>query len=120
MRALSPLRTASPAPRRGATRRRTCTSLDSAPWAAAFIPVLTLWAAGADPGNFALSHLASYAETLRVYVKSGLISLISRMTRLGWFGDSQHREISSEVAKFMQARPTSTFTPHAAAVAFRP
>ena len=56
-----------------------------------------------DIRNYILGYLANKGPSLQDYVASSLIKLVCRITKLGWFDDKTHRELSNEVQKFLQA-----------------
>ncbi|CCI50333.1 unnamed protein product [Albugo candida] len=56
-----------------------------------------------DIRNYVLAYLAQKGPSLEKFVTTSLIQLVCRITKLGWFDDSQHREIVDEVTKFLQA-----------------
>ena len=56
-----------------------------------------------DIRNYILSYLASKGPALQDFVALSLIKLVCRITKLGWFDDKTHRELSNDVQKFLQA-----------------
>jgi exportin-7 len=56
-----------------------------------------------DVRNYVLSYLANHGPGLADYVTTSLIKLVCRITKLGWFDDSAHRELVDDVTKFLQA-----------------
>lgn len=56
-----------------------------------------------DIRNYVLGYLAQKGPTMEKFVKSSLVQMLCRLTKFGWFDDEQHREILSEVTKFLQA-----------------
>lgn len=50
-----------------------------------------------------LGYLAQKGPSLEKFVTTSLIQMLCRLTKYGWFDDEQHREIVSEVTKFLQA-----------------
>lgn len=56
-----------------------------------------------DIRNYILGYLANKGSVLEAFVTKSLIQLVCRITKLGWFDDPQHREITQEVTKFLQA-----------------
>lgn len=50
-----------------------------------------------------LGYLANNGPTLQDFVTLSLIKLVCRITKLGWFDDSTHRELTDDVTKFLQA-----------------
>lgn len=52
--------------------------------------------------NYILSFLNSNAHTLMDFVVGGLSKLACRITKLGWFDHTDHREIVKEVMVFLQ------------------
>eukprot|EP00743_Colponemidia_sp_Colp-15_P003638 GILK01003927.1.p1 GENE.GILK01003927.1~~GILK01003927.1.p1 ORF type:complete len:1093 (+),score=213.84 GILK01003927.1:212-3490(+) len=56
-----------------------------------------------DIRNYLLAFLAKRGPSLWPYVITPVIQLIARITKLGWFDEPQHREITQEVTKFLQA-----------------
>jgi exportin-7 len=53
--------------------------------------------------DYLLKYLAEKGPTLPVFVLTALLSLLARLTKLGWFDDPKHRDIVSEVTKFLTA-----------------
>ncbi len=49
-----------------------------------------------------LGYLAQKGPSLDTFVCTSLIQMVCRLTKLGWFDDPQHREITQEVTKFLQ------------------
>mmetsp|Transcript_8389 Transcript_8389/g.12050 ORF Transcript_8389/g.12050 Transcript_8389/m.12050 type:complete len:1106 (+) Transcript_8389:82-3399(+) len=56
-----------------------------------------------DIRNYVLGYLANNGPTLQDFVTLSLIKLVCRITKLGWFDDSTHRELTDDVTKFLQA-----------------
>ncbi|KAE9016975.1 Exportin-7-A [Phytophthora fragariae] len=56
-----------------------------------------------DIRNYVLGYLAQKGPTLEKFVTTSLIQMVCRLTKYGWFDDEQHREIVTEVTKFLQA-----------------
>ena len=56
--------------------------------------------------NYMLNYLATKGPQLQDFVSKSLIQLVCRSTKLGWFDDQQHREITQEVTKFLTASST--------------
>ena len=56
-----------------------------------------------DIRNYILNYLASHAHTLLEFVVGSLSKLACRITKLGWFDSTEHREIIEETAKFLDA-----------------
>jgi exportin-7 len=56
-----------------------------------------------DIRNYVLGYLANNGPTLRDFVTLSLIQLVCRITKLGWFDDPTHRELTADVTKFLQA-----------------
>ena len=56
-----------------------------------------------DIRNYVLAYLANKGPSLEDFVTLSLIKLICRITKLGWFDDSTHRELADDVTKFLQA-----------------
>jgi len=50
-----------------------------------------------------LAYLANQGPSLPDFVTLSLIKLSCRITKLGWFDDSTHREMADDVTKFLQA-----------------
>lgn len=59
--------------------------------------------------NYILNYLGSVGPTLTDYVRTSLIQLLCRITKLGWFDDQQHREVVDAVMRFLQVRCSSLF-----------
>jgi len=59
-----------------------------------------------DIRTYVLNYLANKGPSLAPFVKTALVQLIARLTKLGWFENEQHREIIKEVTQFLQASPT--------------
>ena len=53
--------------------------------------------------NYMLNYLAVQAPTLQEFVVGSLSKLTCRITKLGWFDCTEHREIIEEVTKFLEA-----------------
>lgn len=56
-----------------------------------------------DIRNYVLGYLANNGPTLQDFVTLSLIKLVCRITKLGWFDDSTHRDLTDDVTKFLQA-----------------
>mmetsp|Transcript_21423 Transcript_21423/g.46535 ORF Transcript_21423/g.46535 Transcript_21423/m.46535 type:complete len:1110 (-) Transcript_21423:197-3526(-) len=56
-----------------------------------------------DIRNYVLGYLANNGPTLQDFVTLSLIKLVCRITKLGWFDDATHRELTEDVTKFLQA-----------------
>jgi exportin-7 len=56
-----------------------------------------------DIRNYVLSYLANKGPSLLDFLVLSLIKLVCRITKLGWFDDSAHRELVEEITKFLQA-----------------
>jgi exportin-7 len=56
-----------------------------------------------DIRNYVLSYLASQGPSMQDFVVMSLIKLVCRITKLGWFDDPTHRELTDDVTKFLQA-----------------
>ena len=56
-----------------------------------------------DIRNYVLGYLANNGPTLQDFVTLSLIQLVCRITKLGWFDDATHRELTEDVTKFLQA-----------------
>lgn len=56
-----------------------------------------------DIRNYVLGYLANKGPQLQSYLVLSLIKLVCRITKLGWFDDTAHRELTDEVTKFLQA-----------------
>eukprot|EP00586_Coscinodiscus_wailesii_P002586 CAMPEP_0172484254 /NCGR_PEP_ID=MMETSP1066-20121228/11629_1 /TAXON_ID=671091 /ORGANISM="Coscinodiscus wailesii, Strain CCMP2513" /LENGTH=1123 /DNA_ID=CAMNT_0013248627 /DNA_START=273 /DNA_END=3644 /DNA_ORIENTATION=+ len=56
-----------------------------------------------DIRNYILGYLANQGPTLQDFVVISLIKLVCRITKLGWFDDPTHRELTDDVTKFLQA-----------------
>jgi exportin-7 len=56
-----------------------------------------------DIRNYVLGYLANNGPTLQDFVTLSLIQLVCRITKLGWFDDPTHRELTADVTKFLQA-----------------
>ena len=56
-----------------------------------------------DIRNYVLGYLANNGPTLQDFVTLSLIKLVCRITKLGWFDDPTHRELTEDVTKFLQA-----------------
>ena len=61
--------------------------------------------------NYILNYLGSVGPNLTDYVKTSLIQLLCRITKLGWFDDPQHREVVDAVMRFLQVRFCKTAVP---------
>lgn len=53
--------------------------------------------------NYVLNYLAVKAATLQEFVVGSLSKLACRITKLGWFDSTDHREIIEETTKFLEA-----------------
>ena len=53
--------------------------------------------------NYVLNYLAVQALTLQEFVIGSLSKLACRITKLGWFDSTEHREIFEETSKFLVA-----------------
>jgi exportin-7 len=56
-----------------------------------------------DVRNYILGYLATNGPSLTDFVTTSLIKLVCRITKLGWFDDTQHQEFTKEITKFLQA-----------------
>lgn len=56
-----------------------------------------------DIRNYVLAYLANHGPTLQDFVVLSLVKLVCRITKLGWFDDPTHRELTEDVTKFLQA-----------------
>ncbi len=56
-----------------------------------------------DIRNYVLGYLANNGPNLQDFVTLSLIKLVCRITKLGWFDDTTHRELTEDVTKFLQA-----------------
>ncbi|KAL7575724.1 hypothetical protein ACA910_003058 [Epithemia clementina (nom. ined.)] len=56
-----------------------------------------------DIRNYVLGYLANNGPNLQDYLVLSLIKIVCRITKLGWFDDSKHRELADDVQKFLQA-----------------
>ena len=56
-----------------------------------------------DIRNYVLGYLANKGPGLSDFLVLSLIKLVCRITKLGWFDDSAHRELADDVTKFLQA-----------------
>lgn len=54
--------------------------------------------------NYILNYLGSVGPGLTDYVRTSLIQLLCRITKLGWFDDQRHREVVDAVMRFLQVR----------------
>lgn len=54
------------------------------------------------PGNYILNYLATNCGILPIFVTKSLVQLLCRVARLAWNDDPSHRELVSEVSKFLQ------------------
>lgn len=52
--------------------------------------------------NYILNYLFSVGPGLTDYVRTSLIQLLCRITKLGWFDDQRHREVVDAVMMFLQ------------------
>ena len=53
--------------------------------------------------NYILNYLAIQAAMLQDFVVGSLAKLACRITKLGWFDSTEHREIIEETAKFLES-----------------
>ena len=53
--------------------------------------------------NYVLNYLATHAHILQDFVVNAISKLICRITKLGWFDSPEHREITEEITKFLEA-----------------
>jgi exportin-7 len=56
-----------------------------------------------DIRNYVLGYLANNGPQLQDFLVMALIRLVCRISKLGWFDDSTHRELADDVSKFLQA-----------------
>lgn len=56
-----------------------------------------------DIRNYVLGYLANKGPQLQDFLVLSLIKLVCRITKLGWFDDSAHRDLAEDVTKFLQA-----------------
>lgn len=56
-----------------------------------------------DIRNYLLDYLAKNGPRLERFVLQSIMRLLARITKHGWFDDPQHREITTQVTKFLQA-----------------
>jgi exportin-7 len=56
-----------------------------------------------DIRNYVLGYLANKGPGLTDFLVLSLVKLVCRITKLGWFDDSTHRELADDVTKFLQA-----------------
>jgi len=56
-----------------------------------------------DIRNYVLGYLANKGPHMQDFLVLSLIKLVCRITKLGWFDDSAHRELAEDVTKFLQA-----------------
>lgn len=56
-----------------------------------------------DIRNYVLGYLANKGPQLQDFLVTSLVKLVCRITKLGWFDDSAHRELADDVTKFLQA-----------------
>lgn len=56
-----------------------------------------------DIRNYVLGYLANHGPSLQDFVTTALIQLVCRITKLGWFDDVTHRELTDDITKFLQA-----------------
>jgi len=56
-----------------------------------------------DIRNYVLGYLANQGPALQDFVVLSLVKLVCRITKLGWFDDPTHRELTDDVTKFLQA-----------------
>ncbi|KAL9190238.1 hypothetical protein ACHAXT_007449 [Thalassiosira profunda] len=56
-----------------------------------------------DIRNYVLGYLANNGPKVQDFVTLSLIKLVCRITKLGWFDDKTHRELTEDVTKFLQA-----------------
>ena len=53
--------------------------------------------------NYVLNYLYNHTHNLQEFVIGSLTKLASRITKLGWFDSTEHRDIVEETAKFLDA-----------------
>lgn len=56
-----------------------------------------------DIRNYVLGYLANKGPQLRDFLVLSLVKLVCRITKLGWFDDTAHRDLAEDVTKFLQA-----------------
>lgn len=56
-----------------------------------------------DIRNYVLGYLANKGPQLQDFLVLSLVKLVCRITKLGWFDDSAHRDLADDVTKFLQA-----------------
>jgi len=56
-----------------------------------------------DIKNYVLGYLANRGTELQDFVVVSLVKFVCRITKLGWFDDPAHRELTDDVTKFLQA-----------------
>lgn len=56
-----------------------------------------------DIRNYVLGYLANQGPSLPDFLTLSLIKLVCRITKLGWFDDSTHRELVDDITTFLQA-----------------
>jgi exportin-7 len=56
-----------------------------------------------DIRNYVLGYLANKGPMMSDFLVLSLIKLVCRITKLGWFDDTTHRELADDVTKFLQA-----------------
>jgi exportin-7 len=56
-----------------------------------------------DIRNYVLAYLANKGPGLQDFLVLGLVKLVCRITKLGWFDDAAHRDLTDDVTKFLQA-----------------
>jgi len=56
-----------------------------------------------DVRNYILEYLANKGPNQSDFVLGSLIQLVCRITKLGWFDDSTHRELTEDITKFLHA-----------------
>jgi len=56
-----------------------------------------------DMRNFTLTFLANKGPSCESFVVVALVSLLARITKLGWFENSEHSDVPKEVTQFLSA-----------------
>mmetsp|Transcript_32988 Transcript_32988/g.77770 ORF Transcript_32988/g.77770 Transcript_32988/m.77770 type:complete len:1072 (+) Transcript_32988:97-3312(+) len=56
-----------------------------------------------DVRNYVLGYLANHGPSLQQFVIVALVSLLARITKLGWFENPDHSDITKEVGQFLSA-----------------
>ena len=56
-----------------------------------------------DIRNYVLGYLANNGPQMPDFLVLSLIKLVCRITKLGWFDDSAHRDLVDDITKFLQA-----------------